>query len=61
METITERYTYGIYHHGRLIFSSQIMSESQAQEETAKYVGFKSYVVDIREYEEDWVDFDHQD
>jgi hypothetical protein len=55
-----ERYTYGVYQDGRLLFSSKIMSESECQEESAQYAGLPGYVVDISEYEEDWVDFDHQ-
>jgi hypothetical protein len=36
------------------------MSESECEEESAQYAGLPGYVVDISEYEEDWVDFDHQ-
>jgi len=53
-----ERYTYGVYNQdGRLLFSSEVMSESECQKESDQYRGL---VVDIRECEEDWVDFDHQ-
>jgi SH3-like domain-containing protein len=55
-------YTYGVYRAGKLIFSSEPMSEADA-EASAELMRLlqPDDVIDLNECEEDWVDFDHQD
>jgi hypothetical protein len=56
-------YTYGVYHAGKLVFSSEPMSEADAEDgaEQMRELESDDCVVEVNECEEDWVDFDHQD
>ena len=60
-----ELYTYGVYRAGLLVFSSEPMSEADAEgaAEWMRLLESEESVVEVNEYEPDdgFVVFDHQD
>lgn len=60
-----ELYTYGVYRAGLLVFSSEPMSEADAEgaAEWMRLLESEESVVEVNEYEPDdgFVEFDHQD
>ena len=62
---MSELYTYGVYRAGRLVFSSEPMSEADAEgaAEWMRLLESEESVVEISEYEpnDGFVEFDHQE
>ena len=62
---MSDLYTYGVYHAGRLVFSSEPMSEADAEDaaEWMRELESDDAVVEVNEYEpnDGFVEFDHQE
>ena len=62
---MNDLYTYGVYRAGRLVFSSEPMSEADAEgaAEWMRLLESEESVVEISEYEpnDGFVEFDHQE
>ena len=62
---MSELYTYGVYRAGALVFSSEPMSEADAEgaAEWMRLLESEDSVVEVNEYEPDdgFVEFDHQE
>ena len=62
---MNDLYTYGVYRAGRLVFSSEPMSEADAEgaAEWMRLLESEESVVEVNEYEPDdgFVEFDHQE
>ena len=62
---MSELYTYGVYRAGQLVFSSEPMSEADAEgaAEWMRLLESEESVVEVNEYEPDdgFVEFDHQE
>ena len=62
---MSELYTYGVYRAGQLVFSSEPMSEADAEgaAEWMRLLESEESVVEISEYEpnDGFVEFDHQE
>ena len=62
---MNDLYTYGVYRAGRLVFSSEPMSEADAEgaAEWMRLLESEESVVEVNEYEpnDGFVEFDHQD
>ena len=62
---MSDLYTYGVYRSGRLVFSSEPMSEADAEgaAEWMRLLEAEGCVVEVNECEpaDGFVEFDHQD
>ena len=62
---MSELYTYGVYRAGQLVFSSEPMSEADAEgaAEWMRLLESEESVVEVNEYEpnDGFVEFDHQE
>ena len=62
---MNDLYTYGVYRAGRLVFSSEPMSEADAEgaAEWMRLLESEESVVEVNEYEPNdvFVEFDHQE
>lgn len=62
---MNDLYTYGVYRAGRLVFSSEPMSEADAEgaAEWMRLLESEDSVVEVNEYEpnDGFVEFDHQE
>ena len=62
---MNDLYTYGVYRAGRLVFSSEPMSEADAEgaAEWMRLLESEESVVEVNEYEpnDGFVEFDHQE
>ena len=62
---MSELYTYGVYRAGQLVFSSEPMSEADAEgaAEWMRLLESEDSVVEVNEYEpnDGFVEFDHQE